>query len=107
LGAGTDPHFWVEFECIVNFSWHINSAHNILQHHVVCVCGFYFRLFGLSRKREYSDISDDDLDRVVQDVTKANPNGIGYRACRVLLKARGILVPYERVNINRINCNLH
>ena len=59
---------------------------------------FDFRVHGLSVRSLYcQDISDEDLDRHIRDITAMYPNGIGYRACRVKLQGRGILLPYERV----------
>lgn len=57
----------------------------------------FLREFGLGVRQTYTQLSDADLDTAIEDITRSNPNGIGYRACYVILQGRGIRVSQEKV----------
>ena len=57
---------------------------------------FLFRNFGISIRRQYSDISDDQLDVKVREITQDN-QFLGQRLVQGMLAAEGIKVQRQRV----------
>ncbi len=52
--------------------------------------------FGISLRRNYSDICDEDLDNVVRDIIRNFPN-TGYKRMKGFLLQRGLTIQQERI----------
>ena len=80
---------------------HVDSKcfqHDILSHF------FFFRNFGISLRRRFSNISDDDLDRRVRELTENN-DFLGQRIVQGMLAAEGTHVQRQRVADSLIRVN--
>ena len=91
------------FHCLL---FYISSVISFFLVYFMFLYFLYFcRRYDLQVRQFYSTITDAALDVLVESLTRENPTGIGYRACKILLRNRGIVVPFERVrqSMHRVN----